>query len=74
MIIEYITLLQRFEETTQIRVRFVIGHSTDQDAEYRLQVEQEEHDDFVRLNFEVCCLWQGFHRRLDLGTLLEFDF
>lgn len=66
--------MQRFEETTQIRVRFVIGHSTDQDAEYRLQLEQEEHDDFVRLNFEVCCFGVEFHQWMDLGTLLEFDF
>eukprot|EP00210_Caulerpa_lentillifera_P005805 g5551.t1 len=44
--------LDKFEEATQIRVRFVIGHSSNQEAEYQLQLEQEKHDDFVRLDFE----------------------
>jgi len=42
--------LDAFEEKSGIRVRFVIGHSSDATAEYNIDIEQQRHGDILRLD------------------------
>jgi len=52
-------------------VRFVIGHSSDKDAELKVKVEQEEYGDFVRLDFQASLHFGSLPHHLVLGKLQE---
>ena len=47
----------RFERTSGLVLRFIIGHSGDQVQEQALAAEAAEHGGFLRLPLEVWMIW-----------------